>query len=85
MKYSYMFTEYFKVFKARFLCIFESMFSLHIANAFFIVFKTKEKPKFILLNHRNSIQTLLENLSSNTMKTLISRTNNINKPLGNRL
>lgn len=41
-----MFTEYFKVLKAHFVCIFDSVLSLHIANAFLLgILQNKGKAK----------------------------------------
>lgn len=41
-----MFPKYFKILKARFVCIFDSVFFLHIANAFLLgILQNKGKPK----------------------------------------
>lgn len=61
-----------------------SLYILHVLFCYKFI-KIKDNSKFMLLNHKNSTQPLLEILSSNTVKTLISRTSHINKSLWNNL
>ena len=68
-----------------FLCISESLLPLHIKWAFLSQILQNKGKTQIYLNHKNSIQHLLDILSCNTMKSLIRRTSNINKPLWNNL